>query len=393
MANTYRKRSILAACATVLTVALFVFLLSGGLAKVKAVAQQVTGHESVTTNPDRVHYYAYDTLEDLWHFGPDAYTEANGQLSAIYQVDDNGKVTGSFIERMRRDPALTAAIAVDILNRGLVDDWSTILGTRAAEFKDVPIGRLADQLHTAFLEDYTFWDAVIANIFDFLKQGEAEIVELDGYTSSMYMLKDGLQGNKPSVVVRNTQNAGGHMLVFKFGAGSIMLRLECGFQPVNPHEYWPTPDSPGTPPIQDNPTPPKEDTPPPETPPLEPKKVDAGPQAVTGGSNPDYGGTNSRNENIDTRVTPEPQSPPSYTAPPAPTTSSGGGSGGSGGGGTTTHNSGGTETYNGKDYEVVTGNTDSYTDLGTVQENASHETVETPVQNDGVNTGDIDAPE
>ena len=70
-----------------------------------------------------------------------------------------------------------------------------------------------------------------------------------------------------------------------------------------------------------------------------------------------------------------------------------GGSGGSGGGGTTTHNSGGTETYNGKDYEVVTGNTDSYTDLGTVQENASHETVETPVQNDGVNTGDIDAPE
>ena len=49
-----------------------------------------------------------------------------------------------------------------------------------------------------------------------------------------------------------------------------------------------------------------------------------------------------------------------------------------------------TETHGGQDYTVQAGDGQSHTDLGEVQQQHSHDTVEEPVKDDGVNEGDLD---
>lgn len=419
--RTYAKRARYAALALILSLAMSVFLLTGGLSVVTTAF--AAGNEHV--NPDReIHYYTYDV--ENCNFGPDVYAEAkqmveDGKASsiqdAIFHVDENGAVSGIMRDRMTLDPALTAAITVDILNRSEID-WYSILGDRQNEFKDIEIGRLADQLHLAFLKNHDFWDQVIANDLNLLKSGKVSIEKISDYTSSMYMIEDMLEGDKPSVVVRNSTNAGGHVIRFDLGkAGVYQYRLECGFQPIQV-DYWPTPDVPPipdepepeptptptpTPEPEPTPTPEPKPTPTPEpkptpTPTLEPKNPNAGPQAQTGGTNPDYGG--GQNQDNDTTITDEPSSPSTYTPPARP--SGGTGSSGTGGTGgsqsqsgspTVDHNNGTHETHGGQDYQVQAGDGQNHTDLGTVQEQASHDTVEAPVQDDGVNEGNILPPE
>ncbi len=387
-----RKTAIFSAALGLVAAIFLALLLTGALQRAFA-----TDSDSVV-NPDRIHYYTYDV--ENCNFGPDVYAEAkqmveDGKASsiqdAIFHVDENGKVAGIMYDRMYHDPALTAAITVEILEREEID-WYTILGSRYKDFENIEVGRLADELHLAFLKDYDFWDQVIANDLNLLKSGKVEIVELSDYTSSMYMIEYALQGDKPSVVVRNSTNVGGHAIVFTVGkAGTYRFRLECGFQPVNPHEYWPVPDGPD--PVPDNP--PGTGDPDPG---LDPKDPNAGPQAQTGGNNPDYGG--GQNQDNDTTVTDEPSSPSTYTPPARPsgdTGSSGtGGTGGSqsqSGSPTVDHDNGTHETHGNQDYQVQAGDGQNHTDLGTVQEQASHDTVEAPVQDDGVNEGDILPPE
>lgn len=414
--RTYAKRARYSAIALILSLAMSVFLLTGGLSVVTTALAADNQH----VNPDReIHYYTYDV--ENCNFGPDVYAEAkqmveDGKASsiqdAIFHVDENGVVSGIMRDRMTRDPALTAAITVDILNRSEID-WYNILGDRQNDFKDIEIGRLADQLHLAFLKNHDFWDQVIANDLNLLKSGKVSIEDISDYTSSMYMIEDMLQGDKPSVVVRNSTNAGGHVIRFDLGkAGVYQYRLECGFQPIQV-DYWPTPDVPPIPEPEPTPTPEPEPTPTPTPEPEptptpepeptpeptpEPKDPDAGPQAQTGGDNPDYGG--GQNEDPDTTITDEPQSPETYAPPAAPEpeptppkqpTPEPASPPSDSGSPTVDRDDGTHETHGGQDYEVQAGDDKPHTDLSDIQQDPPQ--VEEPVADDGVNEGDILPPE
>ena len=350
-----------------------------------------------------VHYFNNDVNADdignnNYNFGPDRYKQATEAVEKkdaddiiSYIATKDGK--GDFFESIAVDPALCAAIALDMDESLNFPDEDKIL----IDEQDVVIGQRADAAHLHFLKDNTYWERAVKLIKERLTSGEITIEKLTGYTSSMYQWHDHLEGNKPSVIVRNSTNSGGHFVQFDLGKpGVVKYRLECGYQPVDV-EYWPTPDKP---PVPDNPEPP-EPEPEPE---LKPKNPDAGPQAQTPDGTPgkeDFGG--GVNHDPITQITEEPQSPSSYNPPSAP---SGGKTGGNGktsdgrtpdasagtqsGSRTVDNTNGTTETHGGQDYTVVAGDGQNHTDLGEVQEQHSSDTVEPPLKDDGVNEGDLD---
>ena len=281
-----RKTAIFSAALGLVAAIFLALLLTGALQRAFA-----TDSDSVV-NPDRIHYYTYDV--ENCNFGPDVYAEAKQMvedgkassiLDAIFHVDENGVVSGIIRDRMTRDPALTAAITVDILNRSEID-WYNILGDRQNDFKDIEIGRLADQLHLAFLKNHDFWDQVIANDLNLLKSGKVSIEEISDYTSSMSSWSES-KGEKyrytdPDGDIYSIEELvfSGNNYAFETDGMDIF-----NFSSLNP----PIPDEP-----EPTPTPEPEPTP-------EPKDPDAGPQAQTGGDNPDYGG--GQNEDPDTTIT------------------------------------------------------------------------------------------
>ena len=363
-----------------------------------------------TKAPDgtTVHYFNNDVNSDdiegnNFNFGPDAYAEgekevADGKVASVkdygFRIDEDGKPAGNLLDRMALDPALTGAIATEILKRDSIDP-TMVLGDRADEFKDVKVARLPDKLHLAFLKDPDFWGATVTRIGDILAACDYKVEMLTNYKSAMYQFHNGLENNKPAVIVRQSINSGGHVMIFDGGkAGIFKFRMECGYQPVDVDEYWPTPDEPG---IPDNPTPPDEPDPPggSDNPGVDPKKDDGGPQGQMGNNaSPNYGG--GQNQNPDTTLTEEPQSPSTYTPPAAPTGSNDGADNDEPsytGSPTVDHDNGTHETHGGQDYEVVAGDGQNHTDLGQIQAEANHDTVETPLQNDsGGNGGANDAP-
>ena len=377
------KKRVIAAVAALVAVVVLMVAAMGGAFRTTAADNDSNRY------PDRVHYYRNDI--SINNFGPDVYAEAQAMvdagkadsiLDAVWHVNPDGTVSGIFYDRMYHDPALMGAIATDLLNREEIDP-RLILGPRYTEFQNIPIGELADKLHQEFRKDYDFWDLVLANVVTHLKSGSVKIIELNGYKSSMYQLKDALKLDNgelvPAVVVRNSTNTGGHAIVFDLGkAGVFKFRLECGFQPIDV-DYWPVP--PGTDPEDDDPGTGDPDP--------EPKDPNAGPQAQTGGNNPDYGGKNPRNEDPDTTVTDEPSSPSSYTPPSRPVDD--GSSGTHSGSQTVDHDNGTHENHGGQDYTVQAGDGQQHTDLGEVQANPP--AVEEPVSHDGTNEGDILPPE
>lgn len=289
--------------------------------------------------------------------------EATDILTYLYTND--GKLGGEYIRRINPhdgstdwDPALLAAHCTHVENVTGV----TIL----TDEQDEPIARRPDAAHLHFLKDREYAEACYDKLVEMYKKASVGVQEINSYTSAMYMWNNGLEGNKPAVIVRNTENAGGHMLVFNFGdkVGVVKYRIECGFQPID-ITYIPTPD---VPPVPDNPEPtPPSPTPDPPggsdpeptpTPTLKPKDPNAGPQGQHP-DNPDYGG--GPNTNNDETVTddphPERNSPDAYVAPdpPKPETPSGGGdaptekpdasSGTRSGSQTVDHNNGRQETY------------------------------------------------
>ena len=352
---------------------------------------------AISGTDNGIHYYNDDVQDDgidndNYNFGPDRYTPATEAVSAgsATSVEDyiaKTDGTGDFFTSIAEDPALCAAIAVDMDNRLAFNDPILV------DEQNVLIGQRADAAHKHFLADQTYWDSAVSLIKQRLTSGSISIVSIDTYTSAMYQIHNGLDGNKPSVVVRNTTNAGGHFVQFDLGKpGIVKYRLECGYQPVDVSEYWPVPDKPSVP---DNPTPTPGPTPTP-TPTLEPKDPDGGPQGqiTDPAAAADFGG--GQNHDNDTTVTSEPSSPNSYTAPSAPAAEPSGSSGSStssSGSQTVDKTNGTTESHNGSDYNVVSGDGQSHTDLGEVQQNQNSGTVEKPVQGDGTNQGDIAAPE
>lgn len=377
------KRIVISASAIIMVVALAIGIFGMAL-------HHANADDSANDTTGRVVYER--NLIDVNNFGSDVHAEAQSMVAAgeatsvqdaVWHENEDGTVSGIFYNRMYHDPALMGAIATDLLNREEID-WRLILGPRYKEFENVPIGELPDKLHQEFRKDFSFWDLVLANVCTHLKSGSVSIIDLDGYDSSMYMLKDALlleNGEKvPAVVVRHSINAGGHAIVFDLGkAGVFKFRLECGFQPVDVH-YWPVP--PDTPPEDDDPG-----TGDPE-PELEPKDTEFHHDYT----NPDHGvgeGNDPRNQNPDTTVTDEPTSPSSYTPPSRPVDDAS--SGTQSGSQAVDHGNGTTETHGGQSYEVQAGDGQNHTDLGEVQANPP--AVEEPVSDDGTNTGDIGAPE
>lgn len=374
---TTKRRRLIASIVAIFTIVAIALLATG--ASSRGSLATALGYGKNATAKDRIHYYAHEDAHS-YNFGPTAYK--SDDPDAVWIVNDAGQVVGDFSERLYHDPALVAAVATDITGRNEAA-WSTILGKRAAEFKAKRVGERPDALHLAFLQDEAYWDEVRGNILDFFKKGSATVSELKEYTSSMYMLDRALDDDKPSVVVRKSSNTGGHFLWFNLkDQGVYGYRLECGYQPVDVEVYWPAPPSP---PVPDNPTP--TPTPTTTTTTLKPKDPNAGPQAQTGGKNADYGG--GANKSNDTKLTPEPTSPRTYTSPSAPTAK------------TTrpattatpqTSAKPATTKVDNKTYDIVTGNDQSkdFQPLDEVQQNPP--AVE-PALNPGTNSEAISAPE
>ena len=279
-----------------------------------------------TTQPqdnDRVIYYAEDETTKDYNFGPDAYAAAQaaveaGEADSIIDYLFKSDGEGDFFTRIYHDPALCAAAALELDLKGATGDNPILYAEQ-----DLLVGERADAAHLRFLQNYDQWDDAIVRIKAILlaQDNTWEVKEIDDYTSAMYMIVDQLEGDKPSVVVRNTTNAGGHFLVVyvHMGDGSIIevrFRLECGYQPVDPN--WPVPVGPE--PVPDNPEPtPKKPVIPPE---IESKDKKDGMEESTDANDPsnEWNSKNPQNQEPDTTPTDEPESPDSYISPEVPTT-------------------------------------------------------------------------
>jgi hypothetical protein len=303
--------------------------------------------------------------------------EYSNVLDYVYGADEDR----DFAWALKTDPCLAAAEITHYVNVVKPDNRILRDGTWQQ-----PIGQQPNYAADEFIKDPEYWQASVDKFLEVLRDNATvSIVELDSYTSSMYMYHDGRAAGLPDIVVRNSTHTGGHALVFDFGkAGLIKLRLECGYQPVDVG-YW-------TPPTD---TPPEDDTTPPGTPDieLEPKDPSAGPQGQVP-NNPDFGGGANDPDKTDKTQTSEPKSPDTYTPPKAPTEDKGSNNGGSKPSNNQSfedrNNNGGTENVGGKDYTVITG-TENKT-IDEAQSSHSSDTVEEAVKGDD-NSGSLDAPE
>lgn len=387
MAKNLKRGLFISAVCLLLAVA---FIVPGVRGHIESLAHTIAGRTIVYFN-DMVQ--DDDIRGNEYNFGPDrkAWAEdaiAAGNATTVLDFVIGENQDGDFFESIEKDPALCAAIALHIDNTLAVPELILI------DEQDVQIGQRADAAHLHFLKDEEYWNRAVSMIKDYLGKMDVKIVHLSNYTSAMYQWHNGLEGNKPSVIVRNTTNSGGDMVTFTDEKlGTVKFRLQCGYQPVD-IDYWPTPD---VPPIPDNPEPE------PDEPELEPKDPNAGPQAQ-GKDQPgyeDFGG--GQNHDNDTTLTEEPKSPDSYTAPEPPKAEetkkddtsnkkpADGSTGTQSGSKTVDEDNGKTESKNGKDYEVVAGDGEQHSDLNKVQEEQHNSsTVEEPLKDDGVNQGDLD---
>ena len=416
-----KKTRKFAAATTVLAfIAVFLLGMSG------VGSRLITTAQAAAANGGREIIYYNDMVneDDIgnnnFNFGPNRKEWAetavkDGEAEDVLSFIAKNDGTGDFFNSIQHDPALCAAIALD-MDETLAFDEPILI-----DEQNELIGRRADAAHKHFLRDGEYWSRAIKLITERLCLGEISLKKIDSYTSSMYMYPDQIDGNRPSVIVRNTNNSGGTFVQFDLGKpGIVKYRLECGYQPIDT-PYWPTPNIP---PINDNPTPTPDPTPEPDPDPTptpdptpnpdpdptptptpnptpEPKDPNAGPQGQVP-DNPDYGGGANDPDKTDKTQTPEPTSPSTYTppAPPAteyepdnnepsvPTKPTQPGK-------TPTiedHNDGGTEQVGGKDYDVVVGGQNGDTSIDEAYDNQNDNTVEEPVKGD-TNEGSMDAPE
>ena len=378
-----KKTRKFAAATTVLAfIAVFLLGMSG------VGSRLITTAQAAAANGGREIIYYNDMVneDDIgnnnFNFGPNRKEWAetavkDGEAEDVLSFIAKNDGTGDFFNSIQHDPALCAAIALD-MDETLAFDEPILI-----DEQNELIGRRADAAHKHFLRDGEYWSRAIKLITERLCLGEISLKKIDSYTSSMYMYPDQIDGNRPSVIVRNTNNSGGTFVQFDLGKpGIVKYRLECGYQPVDVG-YWAPPTG----------TPPEDDTTPPETPDieLEPKDPSAGPQGQVP-DNPDFGGGANDPDKTDKTQTSEPKSPDTYTPPKAPTEDKG--SNGSKPSNNQSfedrNNNGGTENVGGKDYTVITG-TENKT-IDEAQSSHSSDTVEEAVKGDD-NSGSLDAPE
>ena len=268
-----------------------------------------------------------------WRAAQEAVKAGSVKTELEYLVNDG---EGDFFTSMYYDPALTAAVALYLDQLGITGD-NPILKPESS----LPVGERANEAHLRYLKNESDWDEALARIKAILlgKDVKYEIKQLSSYKSAMYMLPESLQGDKPAVVVKNTNNAGGHFIVFyvKLANGKtveVRFRLECGYQPIDiPH--W---------------TPSDDDDPEPHTTTPAPKNRKDDPQENPSAHEYDFYSPDRKNNDPDTTETDEPVSPETYVAPTQPVTVV-----------TPTpeaetdHGDGTTETHGGQEYVVETG--------------------------------------
>ena len=326
-----------------------------------SIAQHIAGRE--------VRYFNNEIQADNddtnnYNFGYDRKAAADaavkaGKSPSVVDWIARKDGTGDFFYSISVDPALCAAVALH-MDETLAFDEKILCDEQSYR-----IGQRADKAHLHFLSDYAYWDRAIRLIRERLTSGSIDVVYIKKSPKSMmYMLFNGLEGNKPSVIVRNTTSSKGYVVEFDLGKpGKVRFRLNCGYQPID-LGYWPTPG-------------PDPDPDPEPTPTLEPKKPDAGPQAQTQQSpNPDFGG-GQNHDNDTTYSDKEPESPETYN-PPAPPKAK------------PTKKPNPTATPK-PDSTVVQGDGQDHGDLSKIQEEQhSQQTVEEPLKQEGPNEGDLD---
>ena len=330
-----------------------------------SIAQHIAGREVRYFN-NELQDNGIDT--DNYNFGYDRKAAADAAVKAgtspsVVDWVARKDGTGDFFYSISVDPALCAAVALHM------DETLTFDEKILCDEQSYLIGQRADKAHLHFLSDYAYWDRAIRLIRERLTSGSIDVVYIKKSPKSMmYMLYNGLEGNKPSVIVRDTTSSKGYVVEFDLGKpGKVRFRLNCGYQPIDVG-YWPTPE-----PVPPGPGPSPEPSPEP-TPTLEPKKPDAGPQAQTQQSpNPDFGG-GQNHDNDTTYSDQEPESPETYN-PPAPPSAK------------PSKKPNPTPT---PAPSVVVGDGQEHGDLAQIQEEQhSEETVEQPLQGD-TNEGDLD---
>ena len=327
-----------------------------------SIAQQIIGQDVRYFN-NEIQNDGIDT--NNYNFGYDRKAAADadvkaGKVASVVDWVAKKDGTGDFFYSISVDPALCAAIGLHM------DETLSLPEKILLDEQSVVIGQRADKAHLHFLSDKQYWDRAVSLITKYLTSGSIEVKYIKKMPKSMmFMQYNGLEGNKPSVIVRNTNSSKGYVVEFNLGKpGTVRFRLNCGYQPIDVG-YWPTPT-----PVPPGPEPEPEPSPTPTpTPTLEPKDPDAGPQAQlqqhpdTPGYE-DFGG--GQNHDPDTTLTEEePASPESYAPPATPTPK--------------------------PQEEVVVGDGQDHGDLAQIQEEQhSHETVEEPLAGDGENQGDLD---
>ena len=378
------RKPFMVALGTITAVALIVGLLAtfGEQFKTAVQAQdspvEMTHHEVI--------YYAHGNLDENdnipqkdsdYYFGWNRYRgaeEAANSNIVDWIATKNGE--GDFFDSMEHDPALTAAVALYLDQLELTGN-DPILAPEA----NLLVGERADAAHKRFIANEGDWDVAITRIKAILcgQDVAIEVRELNNYTSAMYMIPQQLDGDKPCVVVRKTNNAGGHFVVFKVKLKDgkvvdVRFRLECGYQPIDVPN-WPVPNKPDP-----------EPTPKP-TPTPKPKNPKDDPQNRPDADKHDFWSPDHENHDPDTTPTQEPKSPdedyvaPSKPAdtvvtPPQDTNPS------------KTEDNGTTEKHNGTDYEVEAGDGQDHSNLTDTADpsNPNKPDVDPALQDDSVNS-------
>ncbi len=227
--------------------------LISGIALVLAICLIVPSVHAALTNVayavsgKNIHYFNDDVNADSignndFDFGPDRKVQADeavasGEAKSIQEWVATREGTGDFFESIAIDPALCAAVAVHL------DESLALPEVILYDEQDVIIGQRANEAHRHFLRDQGYWDETVALIVRYLSSSTISIQRSKNYTVGMYMWYRGLDGDKPSVIVHETDDIGGRVILFDLGKpGSVKFELDCGYQPVDV-TYWPTPDA------------------------------------------------------------------------------------------------------------------------------------------------------
>jgi hypothetical protein len=228
--------------------------------------------------PQAVRYFSVENnpaVGEAVSFGHDRYAVALETDAADFEAygrEDLGQ--SRFGDANGSDPALAAAHAYYL-------DAVVIAPYNVAHPDDqvqpiLNVGETADEAHLRFLADQEAWQAAANRLAELEGESTAEVRELAGYKSQMYMVNGAVEHSIetingslnaiPAIVSQESSLSGGHELRFTHPLlGEFAYRWECGWQPETTG-WW----RPGTP-CPPTPKPPKPPTPKPDPDPDKPK--------------------------------------------------------------------------------------------------------------------------